>query len=140
MTDQQKGVFYYHQLPFILMCAVQIIVVNLLIFDRNISLLEGIVLTGVGLVCLFLQNQLRSMISKQATIISATELSTAVILKRQGKLDDALYAQLVRKHFDTKAFQRFTALGIDVDMVANNQGLQTYDDVLKFYATQLVRV
>jgi len=80
------------------------------------------------------------MISKQATIISATELSTAVILKRQGKLDDALYAQLVRKHFDTKAFQRFTALGIDVDMVANNQGLQTYDDVLKFYATQLVRV
>ena len=140
MTDQQKGVFYYHQLPFILMCAVQIIVVNLLIFDRNISLLEGIVLTGVGFVCLFLQNQLRSMISKQATIISATELSTAVILKRQGKLDDALYAQLVRKHFDTKAFQRFTALGIDVDMVANNQGLQTYDDVLKFYATQLVRV
>ena len=140
MTDQQKGVFYYHQLPLILVCVVQVIVVSVLIFDRHVSLLQGIVLTGLGLVCLFLQNQLRSMMSKQATVISATELATAVILKRQGKLDDTLYRQLVRKHFDTKAFQRFTALGIDIDTVANNQDLHTYDDILKFYATKLVRV
>ncbi len=41
---------------------------------------------------------------------------------------------------NTKVFQRFTALGIGIDAVANNQGLRIYDDILKFYANQLVQV
>jgi len=137
MTDQQKGIFYYHRLPMILTCATQIFVVNILLFAPNISLFYGLALLAIGVVCLFLQMQLRSILSKQADILSATELAIAVMLKRQDKLNDALYEQLVRKHFDDQTFEIFKKSKLETDKVASNDRFSTYDDIFNLYAVNM---
>ena len=140
MTDQQKGILYYYSLPLIFMYTAQVAVVLLLIFDRSISLLQGSVLIAMALFCVFCRGQNRSMIRKQATVISATKMTHAVILKRKGKLDDELYTALVRNDFDTEALQHFTSANVDVDTIANDKRLKTYDDILKFYMINLARL
>ena len=138
MNDEKKGIFHYHTLPMMLTCATQILAVNILLFDPNISLFHGIVLLFIGAVCLFLQIKLRSTISSQANILSATELAIAVILKRQDKLNDALYKQLVRKNFDDQTFQIFCKSTLETDKVADNDNLGTYDDIFNFYAVNMM--
>ena len=137
MNDEKKGIFHYHTLPMILTCATQILVVNLLLFDRNISLFYGVVLLFIGAVCLFLQIKLRSTLSSQASILSATELAIAVLLKRQDKLNDALYDQLVRKNFDPQTFEIFRKSKLETDKVAINERFGTYDDIFNLYAVNM---
>ena len=137
MNDEKKGIFHYHTLPMILTCATQIIVVNLLLFDRNISLFRGIVLLFIGTVCLFLQIKLRSTLSGQANVLSATELAIAVMLKRQDKLNDTLYEQLVRKNFDPQTFEIFKQSKLEIDKVAMNKRFGTYDDIFNLYVVNI---
>lgn len=137
MNDEKKGIFHYYTLPMMLTCATQILAVNILLFDSNISLFHGIVLLFIGAVCLFLQIKLRSTLSAQANVLSATELAIAVMLKRQDKLNDALYEQLVRKHFDPQTFEIFKQSKLEIDKVAINKRFGTYDDIFNFYAANM---
>ena len=137
MNDEQKGIFHYHTLPMMLTCAAQIFAVNILLFDPNISLFHGVVLLFIGAVCLFLQIKLKSTLSAQANVLSATELAIAVILKRQDRLNDALYEQLVRKNFDDRTLEIFKQSKLVIDQVANNDRLSTYDDIFNFYAVNI---
>ncbi len=126
MNDEKKGIFHYYTLPMMLTCATQILAVNILLFDSNISLFHGIVLLFIGAVCLFLHIKLRSTLSAQTNVLSATELAIAVILKRQDKLNDMLYEQLVRKNFDDRTLEMFKQSKLAIDQVANNDRLSTY--------------
>ena len=137
MNDEQKGIFHYHTLPMMLTCATQILAVNILLFDPNISLFHGTVLLFIGAVCLFLQIKLKSTLSAQANVLSATELAIAVMLKRQDRLNDALYEQLVRKNFDNRTLEIFQKSKLETDKVASNDRFGTYDDIFNFYAVNM---
>lgn len=137
MNDEKKGIFHYYTLPMMLTCATQILAVNILLFDSNISLFHGIVLLFIGAVCLFLHIKLRSTLSAQPNVLSATELAIAVILKRQDKLNDVLYEQLVRKNFDDRTLEMFKQSKLEIDKVAMNDRFRTYDDIFNFYAANM---
>ena len=140
MTDQKKGVFFYYQLPLAMMFTAQLAVAMLLIFDRSITLLQGTTLITLALFCVFLRKLTRTMIRKQARLISATELSIAVMLERKGKMDEDIYTKLVRNNFDKHQFKCFVSANIDIDKIAKDKNLQTHSDLIRFYITSLAQI
>ena len=73
-------------------------------------------------------------------MLSATEITIAVLLERDGKLDDELYQKLVRKHFDAAQFKSFVSADLDVDKVAQKEHLKNQFDLMHFYMLNLAKI
>ena len=59
------------------------------------------------------------------------------MLKRQDKLNDTLYEQLVRKNFDPQTFEIFKQSKLEIDKVAMNKRFGTYDDIFNLYVVNI---
>ncbi len=139
-NPRQTGMLIYYRLPLVIMYTAQVLVAGFLLFDRSLALLQGIAMISLALACIFLRKLTRTMIRKNARMLSATEITIAVLLECDGKLDDELYQKLVRKHFNEVQFKSFVSADLDVDKVAQKEHLKSQFDLMCFYMLNLAKI